>query len=122
MQVFFQMGKCSQTTDHVKNHHSYKHICNYCFGAGKRFPHPRKIVEMQKRSRCKKRMRHCNNAVLVIKVSKDHIGQGPQKGTEANYVDLQCKLPIKSYSTKNCLYLPCIKWGKYQPETGCIQV
>ena len=39
---FFQRGKCSHTSDHVTNGHSYKHICSHCFGVGKRFPHPQK--------------------------------------------------------------------------------
>ena len=29
---FFQMGKCSHTSDHITNGHSYKHICSHCFG------------------------------------------------------------------------------------------
>ena len=51
---FFQMGKCSHTSDHVTNGHSYKHICNYCFGVGKRFPHHQKDCRNAKKVKIKK--------------------------------------------------------------------
>ena len=89
----FLTGKCSHTGDHVVAcGHSYKHICNYCFGVGKRFPHPRKIVGMQKRSRLKKRVRHCYDAVPVKKVRKGHMGQGVKNKVQ--------HIPIKKYNTK----------------------
>ena len=73
---FFQMGKCSHTSDPVTNCHSYKHMCNYCFGVGKRFPHPQKNCRnAHKGQDAKKRVRHCYNAVPVI---KGHMGQGVQ--------------------------------------------
>ena len=47
---FFQTGKCSHTSDHVTNGHNYKHICSYCFGVGKRFPHPHKDCRNAKKN------------------------------------------------------------------------
>ena len=87
---FFQTGKCSHISDHVTNGHSYKHICSYCFGVGKRFLHPQKDCRNAKKSQDeKKRVRHCYDAVPVKKVSKGHLGQG-----------VQHKLPTKKYNIK----------------------
>ena len=48
---FFQTGKCSHTSDHVTNGHSYKHICSHCFVVGKRFPHPQKDCRNAKKNK-----------------------------------------------------------------------
>ena len=43
---FFQTGKCSHTSDHVTNGHSYKHICSHCLQWASVSPTHKKIVEM----------------------------------------------------------------------------
>ena len=91
---FFQTGKCSHTSDHVTNGHSYKHICSHCFGVGKPFPHPQKDCRNAKKGQdAKKRVRHCHHAVPIEKVNKGHMGQGVESKT-------QDKLPTKKYNTK----------------------
>ena len=51
---FFQMGKCSHTSDNVTNGHSYRHICSHCFAVGKHFPHPQKDCRNAKKVKVQK--------------------------------------------------------------------